>query len=463
MTGSTSGSGYLEAENDLERTYKVSQEQLRASVGLASACKIFDLKFDERDGPYTLCYSRNGKYLLIGGRGAGHVASFDWKSGKLLSEIQLPQETIYSVCWLHNETMHAVAQTRYSYIYDSSGVEVHALRKHANAQFLEFLPYHMLLVSCGSSGILRYQDVSTGVIINEMRTKLGPTQCMAQNPHNAIIHLGHTNGTVTFWSPNCGTPLVKMLCHRGPLTAIAVDQSGKYMATSGTDGQIKIWNLETFKLINSYFSRATPVSLSFSQRRFLAVGAGAHVTIWKDICQTEKQKSPYMSHKLTGATVQMVRFCPFEDSLGVGHSLGISSILVPGAGEAAFDSLEANPFESKKQRREAEVKHILEKIQPDMISLDTSYIGKIEDDQSVILEWNRHVAASANNVDSLGKHRSKSSTLRRRLKKQENVIDSSKVALRQKLEEQRRQREARKAALPPKRWSPLDRLAPKNL
>jgi U3 small nucleolar RNA-associated protein 7 len=39
-----------------------------------------------------------------------------------------------------------------------------------------------------------------------------------------------------------------------------------------------------------------------------------------------------------------VRFIPYEDVLGIGHDLGYSSIVVPGAGEATFDAFEANPF-----------------------------------------------------------------------------------------------------------------------
>lgn len=38
-------------------------------------------------------------------------------------------------------------------------------------------------------------------------------------------------------------PLVKMLCHEGPVRSIACDKMGQYMATSGSDGRVKIWDL----------------------------------------------------------------------------------------------------------------------------------------------------------------------------------------------------------------------------
>jgi U3 small nucleolar RNA-associated protein 7 len=85
-----------------------------------------------------------------------------------------------------------------------------------------------------------------------------------------------------------------------------------------------------------------------------------------------------MSHLVPKGSMQSIKFCPFDDTLGLGHSLGFSSIVVPGSGEPNFDSFEINPFETRKQNRESEVRMILEKIQSDTIYLNNQHIGSLK-------------------------------------------------------------------------------------
>ena len=61
----------------------------------------------------------------------------------------------------------------------------------------------------------------------------------------------------------------------------------------------------------------------------------------------------------------------------MGHTGGISTMLVPGAGEPNFDSYVADPFQGKRARQEQEVHQLLDKLKPEMIVLDPTTIGRV--------------------------------------------------------------------------------------
>lgn len=365
--------GLLEAEGPMEKTFKFKQDDIAEVVDQSTANKKFELQLNEF-GPYNLDYTRNGRGLLIAGR-KGHVASMDWRTGQLDCELHL-NETVHAVKYLHNDQYFAAAQKKYTFIYDKSGAEIHRMKQHIDTTLLDFLPYHFLLTTAGNTGFLRYHDVSTGILVSEHRTKLGPTQAMKQNPWNAVMHLGHGNGVVSLWSPSMTTPLVKMQSARGPIRDLAIDREGKYMAVSGSDKSLKIWDLRKLEPIDTYYTPTPATSLDISDTGLLSVGWGPHVTVWKDIFKT-KQTHPYMNHLIPGSKIDKIKYVPFEDILGVGHQKGISSLIIPGSGEANYDALELNPYESVKQRQESEVKGLLNKLAPDTITLDPNVIGTV--------------------------------------------------------------------------------------
>uniref|UniRef100_A0A1I7VGU6 WD_REPEATS_REGION domain-containing protein n=1 Tax=Loa loa TaxID=7209 RepID=A0A1I7VGU6_LOALO len=364
--------GFL-AGDEGELTYTIKQKDICDAVDIASASKHFDLRL-KRFGPYRTNYTRNGRHLLIAGK-RGHVAAFDWLTKTLRCEINV-MEGVRDAKWLHVETMFAVAQKRWTHIYDSTGVELHCLKILHDIKRLEFLPRHFLLVAGSNMSFLHYLDVSMGKMVQSFPTKQGPLDVMTQNPNNAIIHTGHGNGTVQLWSPNVKEPLVKMLAHPCSVRGIAVENN--YMATTGLDQKLRIWDVRNYKQLYAYTLPFGLAEVCFSQRNAVACSVGNQIQILND-AHLGTATAPYMSHQCTGI-VSSLQFCPYEDVLGVGHQHGFTSLLVPGSGEPNFNALLTNPYESKTQRREREVRQLLDKIQPELITLDTTEIVQVNTD-----------------------------------------------------------------------------------
>lgn len=368
--------GFLEGENG-EDTAKICQADIVEAVDIASAAKHFDLNLWQF-GPYRLNYSRTGRHLAFGGR-RGHVAALDWVTKRLMCEINV-MEAVRDIRFLHSEALLAVAQNRWLHIYDNQGIELHCIRRCDRVTRLEFLPFHFLLATASETGFLTYLDVSVGKIVAALNARAGRLNVMTQNPYNAVIHLGHSNGTVSLWSPAVKEPLAKILCHRGGVRAVAVDSTGTHMATSGLDHQLKIFDLRgTFQPLSVRTLPQGAGHLAFSQRGLLAAGMGDVVNIWagQGKASPPSLEQTYLTHRLSGH-VHGLQFCPFEDVLGVGHSGGITSMLVPGAAEPNFDGLESNPYRSRKQRQEWEVKALLEKVPADLICLDPRALAEVD-------------------------------------------------------------------------------------
>ncbi|OBZ77920.1 U3 small nucleolar RNA-associated protein 7 [Grifola frondosa] len=430
-------------------------------------------------------------HLAVVGK-TGHVATFDWQTGTLHAELQL-RETCRDITFLHDHSHFAVAQNKYVFIYDRDGVELHRLKSHIEPTRLEFLPYHWLLASVGNAGYLKYQDTSTGQLLVEHRTKLGACTTMTQNVHNAVIHLGHQNGTVTLWTPNLPHPAVCLLAHLGPVVSVSVDPNtgGRYMATAGQDSTVKVWDCRNWKgAVRQWSTRGGNAELEWSQKGALAVATGGSVNVYtKPSIQTPfaATVSPplYLTHPIPHRPLTSVRFCPFQDILTIGHCAGLSSILVPGSGEPNFDSSEADPFENKKARREREVKGLLDKIQPDMITLDPEFVGSLAPPSKLTTavdgehnipfarlprlerlrvsgkadetEADDGQGGSGDEADKNSKKhtkeekekkkmRGKNKSLKRYLRKQrKNVIDARALAVRARLEKQREERQKAKA------------------
>jgi U3 small nucleolar RNA-associated protein 7 len=454
----TESSGFIEVETEMERTYKLSQNELKNHLDEQTSRHIYDLKLDTYS-PYECNYDRSGRCGLLYGKNGGHIAVMDMHTTSLKTEFHL-NERVRDATFLHNTTLFAVAQQKHAFIYDDSGVEIHRMSEHQDIFQMQFLPHHWLLSTIGRSGYLKYHDTSTGELVSTHRTKLGPCSVMRQNPSNAVIHCGHANGVVTLWSPANSEYLVKMLCHKGAaIQSMAIDKSGFYMVTGGADSQVKIWDLRMYKETHAYYTKGgIPSTIDISQKGVLGIGHGVHTTFWSPEALKKKMKDPYMSHSIAGkGPIESLRFRPFEDVCGIGHAKGFSSIVIPGSGEPNLDSMEynLNPYQDSKQRREGEVRALLDKLSPDMISLDPDVIGTVEEsNHHTKVERLKQLEEDANEKrlkegepkkpKEKKRMRGRNKIQKKLNRKRKNIIDENKLKLKEMLEEQRAQDAAEK-------------------
>ena len=409
--------GYMIAENPNEKTLKYSQDYLKKALPKYNSDNIFDLDLPE-NGPFNIDYTRNGKYLLMGGE-KGNISMLDWKEKNLILDFNV-ETKINSIKFLQNDSMFAVGQNDHLYIYDNQGIELHSLDYIPSPLFLEYLPYHFLLVSALKNNTIKYLDISLGQIVSESKTKSGIISCLAQNPYNAVIISGHSNGLLQMWTPNYGsTPVVKIFAHSSGINSCCVDLEGNYLTTVGNDTKMKIWDLRnSYKCVYEYYNPNPPTFVTISQKGLLAVSYNNVIEVWKDFALS-KQKEPYMKHhfKNNKTKTKSLKFINFEDFLGCGTNIGFSSIIVPGSGLANFDTFENNPYETKNQRKENEIKNLLEKIPHNMISLDPYKLNTIDPRSKKVIEKER-IEMQKNKVEEILKNQKKK--MKKRLKHKQN-------------------------------------------
>lgn len=227
--------------------------------------------------------------------------------------------------------------------------------------------------------------------------------------------------------------------------SLGIDSSGKYLVTAGADRKVKIFDLRKYQELNSYYLTAAANTMSVSQRGLVAVGFGPNVHVLKSAFSSGSPIRPYMTYQVPGSLVSSLAFRPFEDVLGVGHAKGFNSIVIPGSGEPNFDTYEANPYENHKQRDESEVRSLLEKIRPEMITLDPNAIGRVdmdpaEEQERKIYQMQR-ANGDANAKKPKKKMRGKNRPSRRLRKKQLNVIDTQKQQFREQLANKQKRQE----------------------
>ena len=370
---------------------KVTQDDILQAADEQTRRKKFDVTLDKL-GPYRVTFSHNGAHMALCGL-RGHLATMNWRTFNLEGETQL-KDKCTDATYLVDNSMLAVAQKRFCYMYTSAGVELHVLPSFANMDKLAYLRNHMLLVGASSQySVLGWMDVSTG---DQVSTKppaavKDPVTCLQPNRGNGIIGTGDTRGVVKLWSPTVDDALVQLKAHKGPIKAMKFHPNGRFLATLGVENKLKLWDCRTLRPLDEYATNYAFDCMDISDKGLLALAGGPAVQVWKDLFSGSRNTAgPHLLHSVGyGNVASNVAFCPFEDVLAVGHARGVSTMLVPGAGEANPDIFNANPYETVAHRKDRVVTNLLDKLPLESISLDLKIAGV---DETALTEYNEKMA-----------------------------------------------------------------------
>ncbi len=222
--------------------------------------------------------------------------------------------------------------------------------------------------------------------------------------------------------------------------AVACAFDGTYLATGGMDGFVKVWDCRTWRAVKELrLSGRAPVDVAFSQTGRIAVTCAKSVEIYES-AKKLKAFQPYLSHKLDGSHATNSVFRPFEDVLLVGHALGVDSILVPGSGEASYDAIDGDdPYRSKKGRKTAVVRGLLDKLPIETITLQgAGFVGTVERDAAAADKERRALEEDANaalskRIKEKKKTRGRSKLKAKLKKRMKNVVSKETQLLKEKL------------------------------
>lgn len=344
-----------------------SQKKIKQNIPLLVKEKLFNFKFDSQNT--NLTYSSNGRFLALNTQRG--ISAFDTKKLNVLFEREIPK--IYDLCFLHDESFFAACQKYKTpiktekdeinsavFIYDKVGRELHHLKNHRNPRKITFLPFHFLLASISTNPFVRWTDVTSGKQVADFYTKESYLS-MNSNPNTAVLHCGNSKGTVTLWSPASKEYVSKIFCQNGPVKHI---KFYKHFMITSDENIIKVFDQRKEEVVKEFFT-SSHSSLAVSQSGKVAAGFKNTIKFF-DI---EENKNEYFYKYKSKRQVFNLEFQPFEDILSVGSD-GFFNLLVPGAGVPYFDSYEENPFITKKQRQEREIKRLLEKIPYSLIGKD---------------------------------------------------------------------------------------------
>ncbi|MGP1387672.1 MAG: AAA-like domain-containing protein [Thainema sp.] len=146
-----------------------------------------------------------------------------------------------------------------------------------------FSPDNQHIATAGFNGIEVY-DTSSGRLVSRFSTPDRMATSLVFSPNNEQIIVVFDDGQLEWWRWQDQTRLRELKAHDGWAVTTDMSPDGQLLATSGEDGQIKIWSQSGVKLAtvseNSHVGIVRAVQFSPNGNMLATAGDDGYIKIW---------------------------------------------------------------------------------------------------------------------------------------------------------------------------------------
>ncbi len=106
-------------------------------------------------------------------------------------------------------------------------------------------------ITASFDGKVKVWDLLSGMLVNKL-THPFAVYSATWNPINKTIVTGGSDRVIRIWNPATGQVLHSLYGHSGGVTSLQISSDAKRLVSCSVDGEIKIWDLDSFKELYTY-------------------------------------------------------------------------------------------------------------------------------------------------------------------------------------------------------------------